>query len=452
MSKKNKILTAISLTIITLFAISFFFPVNKSKLKTDSGFDSSWDSGGSWDSGSSSSSWGSSSSWDSDSSWGSGSYSGGSGGFLLYLTVYVFIIIMIVSITSTSKRNTSGEIDFEELKKQMMVADYKDILLKHNISKLEIVESAKNIIKKLEMAYSYKNLSSVVGLVSDKVINEYQSKIDNLKDNKLFINSLNVKDTFIYSVNEIDNKLIISMDLVLEMMCVIKDEKSSVKEDEYVPKMYRYVFDLEYFGNYYLNDIKEIREIDKLDYDAYSVIQRNHITDKLNELGLTKENVLEEAYRIYVDVQKAWMEDKLESVKEIISDEIYNTYSAQLATLRIKKQQNIMDNFAYVDGFITSITSYNNCSYIRLLLCVKCKDYLISKESEKVIRGSSSIIHTYRYSLTFMISSETIERCPSCGAKLLERGASVKCEYCGSDINRYSKNLVLTDKKMISQN
>ena len=72
--------------------------------------------------------------------------------------------------------------------------------------------------------------------------------------------------------------------------------------------------------------------------------------------------------------------------------------------------------------------------------------------SNEVIRGNSDRINDYYYCLTFEMSSEdNIDKCPSCHAKITKKGKSVKCEYCGSVINRKSTNLVLVDKKMIRQ-
>ena len=44
----------------------------------------------------------------------------------------------------------------------------------------------------------------------------------------------------------------------------------------------------------------------------------------------------------------------------------------------------------------------------------------------------------------------SVIKCPKCGANM-DVNKSGRCDYCGSNITRFSKNMVLTDKKMISQ-
>ena len=434
--------------IVILSSFFVFFSINRRSLTTDSGFDSSWDSGSSWDS---DSSW-SSSDWGSDSDWGSGrSYSSVDySGVMTSMLIIIIVVLVVPLILLLDQTDDQSNSRFDFYGNENLIIQ-KELLARYKVTKLEIVEAVKDIVRKLEYAYSRKNLDNINDLISNKLKEKYQNKINELNDNKLFINNLIIKDAFIYSVNEEDNILKIHMDLVLKMDCALKKENSTINESDYGQKMYRYVLDVLYNDQYIIDDIKDEKELNIVEYDSYSVIQRNSIEEKLEKMNLTKDDVICNAYEIYVDVQKAWMNDSLDDVKDIISSEIYNTYSSQLATLRVKKQQNVMSDFEYVDGFITSITTDKKCNYIKVILCVKCKDYLINKESQRVLRGSSSKINMYRYSLIFMVAEKTIENCPNCSASLLEDGSNVKCEYCGSVINRYSKNMVLTDKKMISQ-
>ena len=121
--KKNKIIATLLLVIIVIGSFALLFKSNPIKVKADSGFDSSYDSGGSYDSGSSS--WGSSSSdWGSSSS----SSSSGSGSGLSFGTTMLIIIIVIIylivqakkggiSITTTFTLDHSKEVSDEEVSK-----------------------------------------------------------------------------------------------------------------------------------------------------------------------------------------------------------------------------------------------------------------------------------------------------------------------------------------------
>lgn len=159
-----------------------------------------------------------------------------------------------------------------------------------------------------------------------------------------------------------------------------------------------------------------------------------------------------EIYNNYVAIQIAWMNNSIEDVRHLLSDVMFNMYESQLFTLSTKKQQNIMSDFKYMDAKIYNIKKISNGFIIETTLDVICKDYIINKDTKKVLRGSSNHKRHYLYSLKFKIGTKTVETCPSCHAKLPDQGSSVKCSYCGSKVVRNSNNLVLIEKKMLKQN
>ena len=156
-------------------------------------------------------------------------------------------------------------------------------------------------------------------------------------------------------------------------------------------------------------------------------------------------------FDIYKKIQIAWMDNDIERVRSILSDEIFNTYKMQLETLRVKNQKNIMEDISLKKVYINNITEKNNKEIIDVIMCVTCKDYLIDCATNKVLRGNKNKNCYYEYKLSFMrLFNNQTEICPNCGSTL-KAGASVKCEFCGSIINRQSDNFILIDKKMIHQ-
>ena len=178
----------------------------------------------------------------------------------------------------------------------------------------------------------------------------------------------------------------------------------------------------------------------------------------IQEIDLTKFNINKdllhkEIYDIYVRVQEAWSTFTLENVKDVLSDEIYNMYESQLATLKTKNEKNVMSDFKYINCTITSIREDEdkNTKIIVAALEVNCKDYLVNSKNNKLLRGNKNI-HDYLYELRFKMSDKTnVENCPNCNAKLEDLGSSVTCKYCGTKINRDSTNLVLIKKQMLRQ-
>lgn len=159
-----------------------------------------------------------------------------------------------------------------------------------------------------------------------------------------------------------------------------------------------------------------------------------------------------EIYNSYVAIQIAWMNNTIEDVRHLLSDEMFNMYKSQLFTLSNKNQQNVMSDFKYINSKIYNIKKTSSGFIIETTLEVICKDYIINTVTQKVLRGSSNLKRNYLYNLKFKIGTKTIDTCPNCHAKLPEQGSSVKCSYCGNIVVRNSNTLVLLDKKMLRQN
>lgn len=180
-------------------------------------------------------------------------------------------------------------------------------------------------------------------------------------------------------------------------------------------------------------------------------LTKEEIDAKLGET-FNIDNFYNETFKIYKDIQIAWMDLDIERVRNILSDEMLNSYKMQLETLKVKNQKNMMEDINLVDVYITNIYQKNNQDVIDVIMKVTCKDYLIDINSNKVLRGDKNKVWNYEYKLSYMrtnISNE-LNYCPNCGSKLSE-GSSVKCTYCNAIINKETDKFILIDKKMISQ-
>ncbi len=172
----------------------------------------------------------------------------------------------------------------------------------------------------------------------------------------------------------------------------------------------------------------------------------------LGKYGYNDFAVLNDAYKCYVDIQKAWSENDIDKARNQLSPALYSQYKAQIAAMVAKKERNEMSGFKCLGGGIESIREQNGALEIDVILEVNCKDYLVSTTNNSVLRGSSSKINYYKYSLTFVIThGNEIDKCPNCNAEIKDKGATVKCEYCGSTIERRTNSLTLTRKRMLNQ-
>lgn len=161
---------------------------------------------------------------------------------------------------------------------------------------------------------------------------------------------------------------------------------------------------------------------------------------------------LQNGYKIFLDIEDAWMNFELDKVHNIMTDEMFNMYDSQLAGFEIKGEQNIMKDFKLVSSAITGANKQNDNIEIKTQYIVEFYDYVIDKESKKVVNGNSTRKVRMHYEFTFIMSDtqEKIDTCPNCGAKV-EVNSAGTCEYCGSKIVGKNTNWVISKKVCIKQ-
>lgn len=158
----------------------------------------------------------------------------------------------------------------------------------------------------------------------------------------------------------------------------------------------------------------------------------------------------EKAYELYQEIQVAWMNFDKDSIRKCVTDELYNTYSAQLSTLKVKNQKNIMKDFKLLDSSIIGMEIKEKMVSLTIKMKVECYDYIVDKEG-KTLRGNDKQKVIYEYAMTFNKGvSDRPNKCPNCNAPL-DNVNSSKCPYCDSNIINESYDWVLAKKQVLSQ-
>lgn len=176
---------------------------------------------------------------------------------------------------------------------------------------------------------------------------------------------------------------------------------------------------------------------------------------KIDEIdpNINIEEFKNKAFNIYKDIQEAWMNFDTDKIRKLTTDEIYNMYSSQLETLKLKNQKNIMKNIEYVDAKIIDITNDNGVITINVYLMVKVLDYVINVKTNKTVRGRDNARLDIEYNLTFVKSEnddKKIETCPNCGAPV-DIVSSATCPYCNSTLVKNASDYVMSKKTCIGQ-
>lgn len=184
-------------------------------------------------------------------------------------------------------------------------------------------------------------------------------------------------------------------------------------------------------------------------------VNDSNIEEKVKKYipDFNKVEFLNNGYKMYCDIQTAWMNFKLDDVKDYLTDELYTMYDSQLETLEVKDEQNIMKDFTLRTSFLKNVTEQNGTVTITTGYVIEFYDYIASKSTGKLIRGNNKQKMRVMYEMKFRLSineNAKIDTCPNCGAKV-DVNSSGTCEYCGSKIVADNTKWVLTEKNSLSQ-
>lgn len=158
-------------------------------------------------------------------------------------------------------------------------------------------------------------------------------------------------------------------------------------------------------------------------------------------------------FNIYKDIQIAWMNFDTDTIRKLTTDELYNMYSSQLETLKLKKQKNIMKDITLEDIKVIDIKKENNIITLSVYLKIKCYDYVIKESTGETVRGRKREKINIEYVLSFVkssINSSKKEKCPNCGAPV-EINSSSTCPYCNSTLVKDASDYVMSKKTCVGQ-
>ena len=158
--------------------------------------------------------------------------------------------------------------------------------------------------------------------------------------------------------------------------------------------------------------------------------------------------------KVYIDIQTAWCERDLESVRIYLHD---NLYDATIKQIQAKIEQDVAyhyENMVVNNAYPTSYTKDKQFEYLTVYLNASMIDWQEDEKTGTILRGDKTTRWDLRYKMKFMRStgnqtneetSKLVEpNCPNCAAPL-EMTSSAKCKFCGAIITTGKYKWVLSD-------
>ena len=166
--------------------------------------------------------------------------------------------------------------------------------------------------------------------------------------------------------------------------------------------------------------------------------------------NFNKKEFINDRYNDFVIIQNAWMNFDYDTLRNMLTDELYNQYEMQLDTLKVKNEKNVMNGFEFKDAMITDIEKESEKVTLTLEIAVSFYDYIT--QNGRVVRGNKNVMINQHYKMTFVCNIDNYKAsvCPNCGATL-DNSASNICTYCGSVVTSLSNKWVLSKKSSICQ-
>lgn len=176
-----------------------------------------------------------------------------------------------------------------------------------------------------------------------------------------------------------------------------------------------------------------INELNKAEYKELSYFPVYNGKDvvipyKLNYLELKKE-----IFSIYNKLENIYYDYNCEKIREIVTDELYNTYRSKIAFLKKENKKKLFKNIIVKKINIDNVDDRSNYYDITVTVNVLCKEYIISN-NETPLEKYKNEYTEITYLMNFIQSKEKIKetkKCPNCGKELNDNETS-KCPNCNS--------------------
>lgn len=161
---------------------------------------------------------------------------------------------------------------------------------------------------------------------------------------------------------------------------------------------------------------------------------------------------------LYVQMQDAWHNKDISSLRPYLTDAFYNQMDRQLDSLRRAHRTDCTENIAVLDTNILGYWQSGGLDYLAVRLKTRIVSYVLDDRTGRVVSGDKTHekFMEYEWELTRKTGVLTAGgekrtvTCPHCGAPL-KINASAQCAYCGSVVSVLNEDWAVSGMKGISQ-
>lgn len=181
--------------------------------------------------------------------------------------------------------------------------------------------------------------------------------------------------------------------------------------------------------------------------------------------NFSEEAMKQKISNLYVQMQNAWQNKDLESLRPYFTDAQFNQFDRQLDEFKKSGCTNYIERIAVLDVSLRGWSEDETNEKLVAMLNTRIIDYTVNDKSGEVVSGDKRAerFMTYEWTLIRSKGMKTPEEtessnsqgttgrtCPKCGAPL-DLNQSAKCPYCGSVISAQDYDWVIAQIKGIAQ-
>lgn len=162
---------------------------------------------------------------------------------------------------------------------------------------------------------------------------------------------------------------------------------------------------------------------------------------------------------LYVQMQNAWTEKDISSLRPYFTDSLYNQYARQVEMLKSSGRTNYVERIAVLGTDLRGYFQQDKYDHIIVEMRTRIVDYTVDDATGKLLSGSktSEKFMTYEWDISRKTGVTTMApdairtvNCPNCGAPLSINTTTV-CPYCDSVVTVDQEDWAIVEIKGISQ-